>query len=257
MTSFTSTATYYSRYRVPYPRSLITQLQLDAKLSTDSCVLDLATGPGRLALALAPMVREVIAVDAEPEMLVEGKQAAKRSEIENVNWIHSRAEDLSILSDSVDLVTIGEAFHRLNQELILRLIRQWLRDQGCVALVGCFGILHGENHWQKRIRDALSQWNTESRQASTKPRGKVHDMTQLVNSGFEGVINREFNSQWTWTRQSIIGHFHSTSRYSLEALGEKVKKFESVVLDALDSETRDRFTQDVSTGYSFGWNKKR
>lgn len=256
MTSFTSTAAYYSRYRVPYPKSLITQLQLDAKLSTDSSVLDLATGPGRLALELAPVVREVIAVDTEPEMLVEGKQAAKRSGIENVKWVHSRAEDLSIPSDSVDLVTIGEAFHRLDQELILRLIRQWLRDQGCVALVGCFGILHGENHWQKWIRETLSQWNTETRQSATKPRGKVHDMTQLVNSGFVGVINREFESPWTWTRQSIIGHFYSTSRFSLEALGEKANEFESVIHDALDSETQDRFTQNVSAGYSIGWNRK-
>lgn len=34
------------------------------------------------------------------------------------------------------------------------------------------------------------------------------------------------------------------------------KKTETMVFDALNSETRDRFTQDVSTGYSIGWNRK-
>ncbi|MDE0177003.1 MAG: class I SAM-dependent methyltransferase, partial [Gammaproteobacteria bacterium] len=71
MTSFTSTAAFYSRYRVPYPESLLGSLKTDADLGRESLVLDLATGPGRLALALAPSVREVVAVDIEPEMLDE------------------------------------------------------------------------------------------------------------------------------------------------------------------------------------------
>ena len=107
-------------------------------------VLDLATGPGRLALLLAPSVHEVVAVDVEPEMLEEGKLMARRLGINNVKWIHARAEDLSIAPDSIDLVTIGEAFHRLDQDLILQRITQWLKDHACVALVGCFGVLHGE-----------------------------------------------------------------------------------------------------------------
>ena len=76
MTSFKSTAAFYSRYRVPYPESLPARLKADAGLGHDSLVQDLATGPGRLALALAPSVREVVAVDIEPEMLAEGRRLA-------------------------------------------------------------------------------------------------------------------------------------------------------------------------------------
>ena len=35
-------------------------------------------------------------------------------------------EDLAVVPGSVDLVTIGEAFHRLDQRLILQRIGQWL-----------------------------------------------------------------------------------------------------------------------------------
>ena len=77
MTPFRSSAAFYSRYRLPYPKRLIAQLRADAHLGSDSLVLDLATGPGRLALALAPSVQEVVAVDVVPEMLEEGERAAR------------------------------------------------------------------------------------------------------------------------------------------------------------------------------------
>ena len=49
------------------------------------------------------------------------------------------------------MITIGEAFHRLEQDLILQRCRQWLKDDACVALVGCFGVMHGERSWQEDI----------------------------------------------------------------------------------------------------------
>ena len=81
-TDFRSTAGFYSRHRVPYPVSLIAGLKADAGIGPDSAVLDLATGPGRLALA--PFVREVVAVDAEPEMIDEGSA-----------WLHAKASAMS------------------------------------------------------------------------------------------------------------------------------------------------------------------
>ena len=187
MTSFRSTAAFYSRYRVPYPDALLTRLKADANLGRDSLVLDLATGPGRLALALAPSVHEVVAVDVEPEMLDEGTSIAERQGINNVKWVHARAEELSIEPNSVDLVTVGEAFHRLDQDLILRHIRQWLKDDGCIALAGCFGILHGDQPWQSTLRHVLTRWMKESPgDTSSIPRGKVHDAERLIEAGYTG-----------------------------------------------------------------------
>ena len=142
MTPFKSTAEFYSRFRVPYPESLVSGLKADADLSDDAQVLDLATGPGRLALALAPSLpagalsrgarggtprKNIVAVDVETEMLEEGKRVARRKGVANVQWIHSRAEDLTVAPGTLDLVTIGEAFHRLDQDVVLRRIRQWLK----------------------------------------------------------------------------------------------------------------------------------
>ena len=255
MTPFTSTAEFYSRFRVSYPESLVGRLKADADLSYEAGVLDLATGPGRLALSLAPSLRAIVAVDSELEMLVEGKRLARRASIANVEWVHARAEDLTVAPGSLDLVTIGEAFHRLDQDVVLRRTRHWLRADGCLAIVGCFGVLDGDYAWQESLRRAVSDWTRQRPAApSGRPRGKVHDARRLVEAGFEDVTNREFVSSHTWTRESILGHLHSTSRFSLAALGDERDDFDEVVLAALGAAAPDRFPQDVSCGYTIGWN---
>lgn len=255
MTSFKSTAAFYGRYRVPYPASLLAHLTADAGLGHDSLVLDLATGPGRLALALAPSVGEVVAVDIEPAMLDEGRRLARGKGIANVKWVHERAEDVALVPGSVDLITMGEAFHRLEQDLVLRRCWQWLKDDACVALVGCFGVMHGERAWQEPLRRALSKWTHERPDPLTTPRGEVHDTRSLIEAGFDGVVNRAFTESHVWTREAILGHLHSTSRFSLSALGDEREDFERTVIGALGPEGSNRFLQDVSSGYTIGWKR--
>lgn len=254
MTAFTSTAEFYSRFRVPYPESLVARLKADAGLGYDSQVLDLATGPGRLALALAPSLREVVAVDVEPEMMEEGRRAARREGVANVQWVLARAEEVAIEPDSLDLVTIGEAFHRLDQDVVLDRIGQWLKAGGCVAIVGCFGVLDGDYAWQESLRRVVSGW-TKARPAvpSGTPRGKVHDARRLVEARFNDVTNREFVESHTWTRESILGHLLSTSRFSMAALGDERDAFEKLILDALGPDESRRFPQEVGCGYTVGW----
>lgn len=258
MLSFESTAQFYSRYRVPYPEELFKQLKDDANLTSESLVLDLASGPGRLGLALAPSVRDVIAVDVELEMIEEGKRLARQQKLDNVTWIYSKAEDLEVSRESIDLVTIGEAFHRLNQDVILQRISQWLKNQGCVVLAGCFGILHGEESWQIALRTSLNNSLEEnSSNSHARPRGIAHDIEQLKRAGFTEVVNKEFSGTHIWTTESILGHLHSTSRFSVAALGDDLAEFENMVRETLDPHETNGFKQVISCGYSIGWNESR
>lgn len=59
--------------------------RLSAATEDDDVVVDVGAGPGRYALALAPWVREVVAVDPSPVMLgFLGEQAARRA-LDNVS----------------------------------------------------------------------------------------------------------------------------------------------------------------------------
>lgn len=238
---------------MPYPASLIAQLRQDANLHSDSVVLDLATGPGRIALRLAPYVRKVVAIDIESEMLHEGIVQAGRLGVENVEWVHARAEEVVVDRESIDLVTIGEAIHRLEQDLVLGRIRCWLKSNACVAIVGCFGVSHGECAWQESLRGVLKKWKyLRSQGKSMRWRGEQYDIARLVETGFLGVVNRTFSVSHNWTRESILGNLHSTSQFSLSALGNELENFDNQVLSTLEEYETDEFSQTVSCGYAIG-----
>ncbi|MGI9657468.1 MAG: class I SAM-dependent methyltransferase, partial [Gaiellaceae bacterium] len=54
--------------------------------------LDVATGTGPFAMALAPLVREVIGVDSVPEMLEEARRLAEN--VPNVRFVEGSAYEL-------------------------------------------------------------------------------------------------------------------------------------------------------------------
>src|SRR5919197_184384 len=66
------------------------QLRTFVEPSGDERALDVGTGAGTLALALAALVREVVGVDVVPELL----EAARRGAPENVTFVEADATSL-------------------------------------------------------------------------------------------------------------------------------------------------------------------
>jgi ubiquinone/menaquinone biosynthesis C-methylase UbiE len=73
---FKGTARCYARYRAPPPRELLDDLLVRARIGEHGRLLDLACGPGRVALPVSPAFAEVWAVDQEPEMIAVGRDEA-------------------------------------------------------------------------------------------------------------------------------------------------------------------------------------
>ena len=251
--AFKTTSEYYSRYRVPYPKPLISSLLLDSDPPLNGTLVDLATGPGRVALALSSKFGKVVALDSEPEMIQVAKRRAAELGISNVSWLVCNAESYCIESNSVHLITIGEAFHRLDQDVILRLANQWLVLGGSIAMLGGNSVLHGESDWQFALRDAIEPWRKEESVYSLVPRGKVHDVKKLEEAGFVDVKNVEVAEQRVWTIDSILGYLHSTSRFSPKALGNNLFDFRSRLRASLEAvSTENGFQHEMLFGYSIG-----
>ncbi len=79
----------------------------------DEIVLDAATGTGSYAIALAPLVRDVIAIDSVPEMLEEGRRLA--GELPNVTFIEGSVYDLPVDDATIDIATIARTLHHLDR----------------------------------------------------------------------------------------------------------------------------------------------
>ena len=73
--------------------------------------LDVATGPGHTALALAPRVREVVGLDATEAMLAEARKQAESRNVTNVRFQRGDAGSLPFPAGSFDIVTSRRAPH--------------------------------------------------------------------------------------------------------------------------------------------------
>ncbi|HEX2699452.1 MAG TPA: methyltransferase domain-containing protein [Acidimicrobiales bacterium] len=69
----------------------------------DSTVLDVGAGPGRFALALAPRVRHVVAVDASAAMVAIVDKQARRMRLANVDALVGRWPDVDVAPASVSV----------------------------------------------------------------------------------------------------------------------------------------------------------
>jgi SAM-dependent methyltransferase len=98
----------------------------------DERALDVGTGAGALALALAPTVREVVGVDRVPELLALARDRAPA----NATFVEGDAEHLPFGDGSFDLVcTLRTLHHVPRPELVLAELVRVTRPGGRLLVV--------------------------------------------------------------------------------------------------------------------------
>jgi ubiquinone/menaquinone biosynthesis C-methylase UbiE len=98
----------------------------------DERALDVGTGAGAFALALAPLVREVIGLDVVPELLDEARKRAPA----NVELVEGDATALPFDRGSFDLACSARTLHHVPRpELLLAELDRVLRPGGTMLVV--------------------------------------------------------------------------------------------------------------------------
>jgi SAM-dependent methyltransferase len=80
-------------------------------LSPETTCLDIATGTGEFARALAPHVASVIGLDATDAMIEQGRSFVAQARIENISFQKGIVQDLPFGDESFDVVSSRYAFH--------------------------------------------------------------------------------------------------------------------------------------------------
>jgi len=100
----------------------------------DERALDAGTGTGALAFALAPYVREVVAVDRVPELLSEARRHA--GPFPNVTFVEGDVTRLDLERDSFDLAGCSRTLHHVHRpELVIAELTRVTRLGGTVLVI--------------------------------------------------------------------------------------------------------------------------
>jgi len=251
---FTGTAWYYARYRPGYPDEVIKLLVDKFKLRKNSRALDLGCGTGQVALALAPHVSEVIAIDPLEAMLKEARALASVKKITNIIWLPGEAKNLKSMASEIgeiDITVIARAFHWMDRTQTLHDLYQITRPEGGLAIIADSGLLYQPTTpWKEIIDETVKLWIGEERKAGTTGTythpGKHHQEI-LEKSDFKNVELAEIQTERTWSIDQIIGYIYSTSSTSLPVLGDKKEPFEEDLRNRLKKlEPAGHFKEQVT-----------
>jgi SAM-dependent methyltransferase len=251
--AFAGTAPFYLRYRPAYPTALIETIV--AAAPGRNAALDLACGPGRVTLRIASVFDRLRAIDQEPEMIAAGEGEAARRGIGNITWAVGRAEELDVAPASIDLITIGDAFHRLDQAAILAAGLRWLKPGGCLATLGGADMLYGFGAWQIIVRDIVRNatrhvfpggWAPSRPGAAVMP---VEIEQRMRDAGYVDVAAHTVIEPYVWTIEKIAGYLQSTSICSRNVLGDHLEGFlAELEATLLAHDSSGLYREDISFG---------
>lgn len=120
----------------PFPRQLAERIVSEAPISASSEVLDLAGGPGDLAIALARVSRRVSMLELSRGFLNAARRRARNAGLELTPILDS-CNRLVYRDEQYDAVTISQALHWMDDVMVCRGICRCLRRDGS------FFVVHG------------------------------------------------------------------------------------------------------------------
>ena len=200
-TSFGPVAEAYERSRPLYPEEAVRWLASD----TPADVLDLGAGTGKLTRQLVTLGHRVVAVDPLPEMLEQ-----LRAAVPGVEALQGTGEAIPLAAESVDVVTIAQAFHWLDPVAALPEIARVLRPGGVLGLI--WNVRHESTPWAARLSEIIgSELISESTVAD-----------RVGASGLYGAVEtREFRNEQRLDRDGLLDLVLSRSYCVLQPLEER------------------------------------
>jgi ubiquinone/menaquinone biosynthesis C-methylase UbiE len=131
---FTGRVADYERYRLRYPSEAIYPILQDwCDLTSEHLIADIGAGTGMLAEVFLQNGNEVIAVEPNAEMRAVCTKLS--GQWPRFTVVNATAEETGLKDASIDLVSVGRAFHWFDQSLAVAEFRCILKPGRWVALV--------------------------------------------------------------------------------------------------------------------------
>jgi len=174
---FDGVADVYERSRPGYAPEAVTWISQRLPLGR---VLDLGAGTGKLTRQLVPYALEVVAVEPGDEM-----RRVLQEVVPGVEALYGTAEEIPLPDESVDVVTVAQAFHWFDVDAALAEMYRVLRPMGGYAIVWNAWddddpLLHAINDLLRPLRPAREDDDAKGRILSS-PLFTSHDERAFPN----------------------------------------------------------------------------
>jgi SAM-dependent methyltransferase len=224
-------ARLYEQYRIPYSAELVPTLL--ERVGQVQVAADIGAGTGQLARLLAPVCTRVVAVEPDDSMRQVSREAL--APWHNVQMIGGLAEATGLGADSVDMIVVGNAFHRF-QAPAMDELRRILKPNGWAATVGY-------RMTQAPYAEALFRRLAELAQLSTRIRRRWHHLPSeaLFGSGETELVDcSEQTIQEDWKA------FFGAACAGIEAPepgDPEFARFQAINREAFDAHAQDGLMQ--------------
>jgi ubiquinone/menaquinone biosynthesis C-methylase UbiE len=159
-------------------------------------VLEIACGPGLVAEAIAPLVSELVCLDATPEMLALARARLEKSGRSNVTFCEAFAEALPFSAAEFDIIVTRLSFHHFADiQAVLAECRRVLRPQGRLIAAD---ILSSPDPAESRLHNALEQLRDPTH---VRMFSREEFLAVLRSGGFESKTEEDWDqprlfSEW-------------------------------------------------------------
>lgn len=227
--SYRGTYEYYAKYRPSIPKEVIDVIVKHLDVKPTDRVLDIGCGTGQVALAMEGKCGEMVCLDPDPEMLIQAEKATKNSKIRFI-WVDRCAEDLGKLKEKLGTFSVAtscRAFHRMNQEQVLKDLDDLIEQDGGVAIFSDRVLWSGQEEWQQAVKRVVQKYLGEERDAGKEKIKEPDELWEniLARSVFRFIKIHDVPIVRSWDVESIIGYAFSTAYAAPHLFGDQLDRF--------------------------------
>ncbi len=128
---FSTQSVDYSKYRPTYPQELFEFIAL--QVEDKGACWDVGTGNGQAAVELAKYFKKVIATDPSEA------QINNATPKDNIEYKVCRAESSSLDNNSIDLLTVAQAYHWFDHIAFYKEVKRVTKTKAKIA-IWCYGL---------------------------------------------------------------------------------------------------------------------
>ncbi|HUN22892.1 MAG TPA: class I SAM-dependent methyltransferase [Anaerolineales bacterium] len=162
---FSNRVQEYIQYRPGYPAQVLTTLQNECHLTSDSWVVDVGSGTGILSELFLRKGNQVVGVEPNREMRQAGERLLQG--YSNFHSVNGTAEATTLPAASADFVTAGQAFHWFDRAKTKTEFVRILKPNGWVVLIWNERLTH-TSRFLLAYEQLLLTYATDYRQVNHK-----------------------------------------------------------------------------------------